>query len=80
MIAVPVNRWLITRGRGHAVLHNSGHHPNFPTRIVAAIAVAAFAFGSVVLLAELFEDDPPPAHDGGGGHATMGATQEQSNS
>ena len=80
VIAFPVNRWLITRGRGHAVLHNSGHHPNFPTRIVAAIAVAAFAFGSVVLLAELFEDDPPPAHDGGGGHATMGATQEQSNS
>ena len=34
--AFPLNRWLITRGRGHAVLHNSGHHPNFPTRIVAA--------------------------------------------
>jgi hypothetical protein len=47
--AFPVNRWLITRGRGHAVLHNSGHHPNFPTRIVAAVAVAAFVFGCVVL-------------------------------
>ena len=24
VVAYPVNRWLITRGRGHAVLH--GHH------------------------------------------------------
>jgi hypothetical protein len=50
IVAFPVNRWLITRGRGHAVLHNSGHHPNFPTRLVAAVAVAAFVFGSVVLI------------------------------
>ena len=34
-VAFPVNRWLITRGKGHAVLHNSGHHPNFPTSAVA---------------------------------------------
>src|SRR3712207_1500698 len=27
VVAYPVNRWLITRGRGHAVLHTSGHHP-----------------------------------------------------
>jgi hypothetical protein len=53
VVAFPVNRWLITRGRGHAVLHNSGHHPNFPVRLVGAVAVVAFAFGSVVLLAEL---------------------------
>ena len=59
VVAFPVNRWLITRGRGHAVLHNSGHHPNFPTRIVAAVAVAMFVFGSAVLVAEAFEDDPP---------------------
>ena len=26
-VAFLVNRWLITRGKGHAVLHNSGHHP-----------------------------------------------------
>jgi len=51
VVAFPVNRWLITRGRGHAVLHESGHHPNFPTRVVAGIAIAAFIFGSVVLLA-----------------------------
>ncbi len=52
IVAFPVNRWLITRGKGHAVLHNSGHHPNFPTRAVAAVAGAAFVFGSVVLVAE----------------------------
>ena len=52
VIAFPVNRWLITRGRGHAVLHASGHHPGFPTKAVAAVAIAAFAFGSVVLVAE----------------------------
>src|SRR5215211_6266441 len=54
VIAFPVNRWLITRGRGHAVLHNSGHHPSFPTRAVAIVAGAAFVFGAVVLLAEAF--------------------------
>jgi hypothetical protein len=63
VVAFPVNRWLITRGKGHAVLHNSGHHPNFPTRIVATVAVAMFVFGSVVLVAEAFDDDPP-AHQG----------------
>jgi hypothetical protein len=50
VVAFPVNRWLITRGRGHAVLHESGHHPNFPTRIVGVVAVAAFVFGAVVLV------------------------------
>jgi hypothetical protein len=56
VVAFPVNRWLITRGKGHAVLHNSGHHPNFPVRAVGVIATIAFLFGSVVLLAELFAD------------------------
>src|SRR3712207_1123844 len=52
VVAFPVNRWLITRGKGHAVLHNAGHHPNFPTRAAAAIAAAMFLFGSAVLIAE----------------------------
>ena len=54
VVAFPVNRWLITRGRGHAVLHDSGHHPNFPTRVVAVIAAVAFAFGATVLAVEAF--------------------------
>ena len=64
VVAFPVNRWLITRGRGHAVLHNSGHHPNFPTRIVAVVAAAMLVFGSAVLVAEAFDEDPP-AHEAG---------------
>jgi hypothetical protein len=59
LVAFPVNRWLITRGKGHAVLHNSGHHPNFPVRLVGAVAAAAFLFGSSVLIAEAFDEDPP---------------------
>jgi hypothetical protein len=59
VIAFPVNRWLITRGKGHAVLHASGHHPDFPTKAVVAVAIAAFVFGSAVLIAEAFDDDPP---------------------
>jgi hypothetical protein len=66
VVAFPVNRWLITRGKGHAVLHNSGYHPNFPTRIVAVVAAAMLVFGSAVLVAEAFDEDPP-AHETHGG-------------
>jgi Domain of unknown function (DUF4396) len=52
IVAFPFNRWLITRGRGHAVLHQSGHHPNFPTAAVAVVAVIAAIFGTTVLIAE----------------------------
>jgi hypothetical protein len=53
-VALPVNRWLIARGKGHAVVHESGHHGQFPTRWVAAFAAAAATFGTIVLLAEAF--------------------------
>ncbi|HEV2857224.1 MAG TPA: DUF4396 domain-containing protein [Solirubrobacterales bacterium] len=52
VIAVPVNRWLIARGRGHAVVHETGVHGGPPVRLVGFAAVLAFLFGSVVLLAE----------------------------
>jgi hypothetical protein len=51
--AVPVNRWLIARGKGHAVVHETGIHGGPPVRVVAYAAAAAFVFGSAVLLAEL---------------------------
>jgi hypothetical protein len=51
-VALPFNRWLIARGKGHAAVHESGHHPDFPTRLVAVVAAVAFVFGAVVLLAE----------------------------
>ncbi len=50
--AVPVNRWLIARGKGHAVVHETGIHGGPPVRVVAYVAAAMGAFGTVVLLAE----------------------------
>ena len=47
--AVPVNRWLIARGRGHAAVHATGIHGGPSPRLVGAIA---FVFGITVLLAE----------------------------
>ena len=52
VVAVPVNRWLIARGKGHAVVHETGVHGGPPIPVVGAIFVAAFVFGTVVLGAE----------------------------
>src|SRR5215208_6920 len=49
-LAVPVNRYLIARGKGHAVVHEAGHHGDFPTRLVAVVAAVAGVFGTIVLL------------------------------
>jgi hypothetical protein len=51
--AVPVNRWLIARGKGHAVVHETGIHGGPSPRLVGAIAAVAAVFGTAVLLAEL---------------------------
>jgi hypothetical protein len=53
VFAVPVNRWLIARGKGHAVVHETGIHGGPSPRLVGAIAVVAAVFGTAVLLAEL---------------------------
>jgi hypothetical protein len=50
--AVPVNRWLIARGRGHAVVHETGIHGGPPVPVAAAVAAASFVFGAAVLIAE----------------------------
>jgi hypothetical protein len=52
-VAYPLNRWLIARGRGHAVVHETGIHGGPSPRVIGAIAVVAAIFGSTVLLAEL---------------------------
>jgi len=52
VVAIPVNRHLIARGRGHAVVHETGIHGGPPVRAVAIAAILAFAFGSAVLIAE----------------------------
>jgi len=62
--ALPVNRWLIARGKGHAVVHETGIHGGLPPRVVGIVAAFAFVFGASVLLAEAFDSDEP-AHDGG---------------
>jgi hypothetical protein len=53
-VAVPVNRWLIARGKGHAAVHRTGIHGGPSPRAVGAIAAVAFVFGAAVLLAEAF--------------------------
>jgi hypothetical protein len=50
--AVPVNRWLIARGRGHAAVHRTGIHGGPNPRVVGAILAVAFVFGTTVLVAE----------------------------
>lgn len=58
VFAVPVNRWLIARGKGHAAVHRTGVHGGPPVRLVATITVAAFIFGTTVLAFELFDNEP----------------------
>jgi hypothetical protein len=50
--AVPINRWLIARGKGHVAVHETGIHGGPPVRVVAWVAGIAGVFGTVVLLAE----------------------------
>ena len=69
VVAYPVNRWLIARGKGHAVVHATGIHGGPSPRVVGAVAAAAFIFGAAVLTAELFGSDDPPPHEGD--HATV---------
>jgi len=56
-VALPVNRWLIARGKGHTAVHETGIHGGPPVRLVGALTVLAFLFGSGVLIAEVLSDD-----------------------
>jgi Domain of unknown function (DUF4396) len=53
VVALPVNRYLIARGKGHVAVHETGIHGGPPIPVVAAATAVAFVFGSAVLLAEL---------------------------
>jgi hypothetical protein len=53
LVALPVNRWLIARGKGHAVVHETGIHGGPSPKLVGAIAVVAAVFGTAVLIAEV---------------------------
>jgi hypothetical protein len=50
--AVPVNRWLIGRGKGHAVVHETGVMGGPSPRLVGIVAAVAGVFGTIVLVAE----------------------------
>jgi hypothetical protein len=66
--ALPVNRWLIARGKGHVAVHETGIHGGPDTRVVGAIAVVAAVFGTAVLVAEAFDGE-------GAGHTEMGGPE-----
>ncbi len=85
VIAVPVNRWLIARGKGHAVVHETGIHGGPSPRSVGIAASIAFVFGSSVLVAELVDGAGDSAGHGalsgapapGHGEQATGAHEEQ---
>lgn len=51
-VTVPVNRFLIARGKGHALVHETGVHGGPPMLPVALATSAAFLFGSAILVIE----------------------------
>ena len=76
-IAVPVNRYLIARGKGHAVVHETGIHGGPSPRLVGIVAAIAFVFGTTVLITEGFsaeEDHGTMAAEESAGHG--GAAEE----
>jgi hypothetical protein len=52
VFAVPVNRYLIARGKGHVAVHETGIHGGPPVRVVGIAATAGFVFGAAILIAE----------------------------
>ena len=57
VVALPVNRWLIARGKGHAAVHRTGIHGGPDPRVVGAILAVAFVFGTTVLVVEALDSD-----------------------
>jgi hypothetical protein len=57
VVVLPVNRWLIARGKGHAAVDAGGVHGGPNPKLIGAILAVAFVFGSAVLLAEAFGAD-----------------------
>ena len=51
-LTVPVNRWLLARGKGHTAVHETGIHGGPSPKVVGAVVVIAAIFGTTVLVAE----------------------------
>ena len=62
VLTVPVNRWLLARGKGHTAVHNTGIHGGPPTRVVGAAVIAAAVFGTAVLVGEAIDGDETAHH------------------
>jgi hypothetical protein len=62
VVALPVNRWLIARGKGHSVVHATGIHGGPSPKVVGTVLAIAFVFGSGVLLGELLGADMGAGH------------------
>ena len=52
LCALPANRWLISRGKGHVRVHETGIHGGLSARLVGTVLAAAAVFGTVVLVSE----------------------------
>ena len=72
VFAFPLNRWLISRGKGHVAVHETGIHGGPDVRVVGAIAAVAFVFGSAVLIGDLVGGDSEGHGGESGGHAAGG--------
>ncbi len=53
VVTVPVNRYLLARGRGHTALHETGIHGGPDPRVIGFLTAAAFVFGTIVLVLEV---------------------------
>ena len=67
--ALPVNKWLLGRGKGHALTHEfHGREaqrtwiPDLATPVLVTAIAAFFVGGLVVSTADALEDPAPPAH------------------
>jgi Domain of unknown function (DUF4396) len=67
LFAVPVNRWLISKGKGHVAVHETGIHGGPSPRLVGVVLAVATIFGVSVLVAEAVSEDDA------GGHGDHGA-------
>ena len=74
--AVPVNRWLISKGKGHVAVHNTGIHGGPPPKVVGTVLVAAAVFGTTVLIAEAATNED----EGHGGHEVAASSDSADNS
>lgn len=62
VFALPVNRWLISKGKGHVAVHETGIHGGPSPRLVGAVLAVATVFGVSVLVAEAISGDDAGGH------------------